>query len=608
MNKFRLVSFLIGMAVICQFASCKKNNGDNGALAGDGFRASIEQTGGNTGNSRTHINPDNWNDGTEWPVLWTEGDQILVNNADGTMLTLRLVEGGNTSDGIFNTGTPHEDFFAPNYAAIYPVSSAAGVDNTLSGTTATFDLPATQHYVANSFAEKAMPMVAYSETQDLAFKNVLGGICIPLVGDGLTVTSVVLTSAADEALWGTCTTTISTTGGAPTSTVANSETGKNSLTLDCGDGVVLDATTPTYFCFMVPPTTLTSGFTITIYDGVTQLSEKSTTANPNITRSVISKVNSSLEVQAVSYPFSVSDTKRVLFAPGNLQYQASTDTWRFAEHQYDWVGASYLNNDNETIHYGTVYEGGVKCSNDFISPTYSGWIDFFGPGTWTGNNPNPTNVSGNPLDYSWDDADFTKDDQVGPGYDWYTLTRQEWGYLIHRDDYKWAFVQLQDEDNGNAVIMDCVVILPDDWIGSPLFDSYSDMYNNHFHGEGDSYNFIKILNKSDWAAMEAIGAVLLPPSYIDFWRTVDHNGYFNTPELQYLAQYGASDWVDINGGALVLIGLATYSPHHVRKEDGPNTNQLPAYFDQTLNFLATSMSLPPRTQICFSVRLVRDAD
>ncbi|MBQ5532192.1 MAG: Ig-like domain-containing protein, partial [Bacteroidales bacterium] len=29
---------------------------------------------------------------------------------------------------------------------------------------------------------------------------------------------------------------------------------------------------------------------------------------------------------------------KVLFSPGNLQYQASTNTWRFAEHQYDYVG------------------------------------------------------------------------------------------------------------------------------------------------------------------------------------------------------------------------------------------------------------------------------
>ena len=42
---------------------------------------------------------------------------------------------------------------------------------------------------------------------------------------------------------------------------------------------------------------------------------------------------------------------QVIFSQGNLQYQASTQTWRFAEHQYDFVG------DSEE---GNVYEGGVN--------------------------------------------------------------------------------------------------------------------------------------------------------------------------------------------------------------------------------------------------------
>ena len=35
--------------------------------------------------------------------------------------------------------------------------------------------------------------------------------------------------------------------------------------------------------------------------------------------------------------FSVSATKKVYFSQGNLQYQASTKTWWFAERQYDYI-------------------------------------------------------------------------------------------------------------------------------------------------------------------------------------------------------------------------------------------------------------------------------
>ena len=586
---------LCAVAVLA-LASCKKDNKPQGNVPENGFLATIEQPGGN-GGSRTHINPENWDDGTEWPVLWTEDDQIKVANGEGTILTFGLIEGEDTQSGTFKTGQPHETFFQPSYTAIYPASEG----NTVTGEgAATFTLPATQNYVANSFAEKAMPMVAYSETQDLAFKNVLGGICIPLVCDGLTVTSVVLTSAADEALWGTCTTTISTTGGAPTSTVANSETGKNSLTLDCGDGVVLDATTPTYFCFMVPPATLASGFTVAIYNGESKIYQKSTTANPNITRSVISKVNSSLQVVVAPvtvttmaptfitknsalglgcttkknmpttcgilyakasdlaspaqdlviggtnvtnlsatgefntstgwYRFdadltgleedqlyyvrawgtnvvgTISYGNPVLFATrydyysdsnagksrstftvrddgtavrlsmGNLQYQASTNTWRFADNQFDYVGFSSIGDK------GNVYEGGIKCDNDLASQDYSGWIDMYSWGT-SGYNHGAINyqpwIRGEDWGYyyaygAWDNnLDGGVGDMQGKadwGYNaisnggniensgWRTLQggtkgghTAEWTYLFNSRtcNYRYAFVQLLVQGTSN---------------------------------------------------------------------------------------------------------------------------------------------------------------
>ncbi len=51
--------------------------------------------------------------------------------------------------------------------------------------------------------------------------------------------------------------------------------------------------------------------------------------------------------------------KKVKFSKGNLQYQASTDTWRFAANQYDAIWG-----DNKNL-----------------SDSYSGWIDLFGWGT-----------------------------------------------------------------------------------------------------------------------------------------------------------------------------------------------------------------------------------
>ena len=41
--------------------------------------------------------------------------------------------------------------------------------------------------------------------------------------------------------------------------------------------------------------------------------------------------------------FSVSAESRVVFSQGNLQYQATTDSWRFAENQTDYIGDANSN-------------------------------------------------------------------------------------------------------------------------------------------------------------------------------------------------------------------------------------------------------------------------
>ena len=85
-------------------------------------------------------------------------------------------------------------------------------------------------------------------------------------------------------------------------------------------------------------------------------------------------------------------TKAIQFSQGNLQYQASTDTWQFAEHQYDIIG-----------------EG-----NENISSTYDGWIDLFGFGTSGYNGKVPYMTSTDPKDY----GDGPKVPIIGTRYDW----------------------------------------------------------------------------------------------------------------------------------------------------------------------------------------------
>ena len=135
----------------------------------------------------------------------------------------------------------------------------------------------------------------------------------------------------------------------------------------------------------------------------------------------------------VAKPFSVSATKTVTFSPGNLQYHAVNNKWRFAPNQTDYIGY-----DNENI-----------------SSTYNGWIDLFGWGT--GNNP--TNKSTDYNDYqTFVDWGVNKIGSYSPNT-WRTLTYNEWYYLLTN---RFNASNLKGVAQVNGV--NGLILLPDAWV------------------------------------------------------------------------------------------------------------------------------------------------
>lgn len=145
---------------------------------------------------------------------------------------------------------------------------------------------------------------------------------------------------------------------------------------------------------------------------------------------------------AINGLFTINENgDQVYFSQGNLQYQASTRTWRFAELQWDYVG-----NDS----CGTVYENGVKCDNALANAHYNGWIDLYGWATsgysHGGTCYYPWSPSADPSDYyaygNYDGNLFDQTGQADWGYNpiinggntensWRTLTESEWDYLLN---------------------------------------------------------------------------------------------------------------------------------------------------------------------------------
>ncbi|MDY6437374.1 MAG: PEGA domain-containing protein [Bacteroidales bacterium] len=192
------------------------------------------------------------------------------------------------------------------------------------------------------------------------------------------------------------------------------------------------------------------------------------------------------KTNTVNGVFSVSSGRKVQFSKGNLQYQASTKTWRFAEHQWDVIGDANKN----------------------ISSSYSGWIDLFGWGTsgYNGKNPWMTSITNTAYGNGERDIAGTNYDwgvyntiSNGEGKSWRTLTRDEWVYVFNTRSTSSGIRYAKAIVNG----VSGVILLPDNWSSS----TYS-LSNTNKYDAGFSSNRI---SQSDWTnKFEANGAVFLP--------------------------------------------------------------------------------------------------
>ena len=233
------------------------------------------------------------------------------------------------------------------------------------------------------------------------------------------------------------------------------------------------------------------------------------------------------KISKVTDGFSVSPDKSVYFSKGNLQYQASTNTWRFAEHQWDHIGE-----DNKNI-----------------SPTYDGWIDLFGWGTsgYKGREPYMTstvatdyvdvniNISGTNYDWGLNNTIAN-----GEGRRWYTLTQQEWYYLCNKRKTTSGIRYAMAKVNGVRGI----ILLPDNWRSS-IYHLKKVNKNDAICGYGKNK-----ISQSDWIdKFETNGAVFLPVTGIREGTNVssiDTDGRYwlsNVSEYLYDEHYDEHEYV-----------------------------------------------------------------
>ena len=191
--------------------------------------------------------------------------------------------------------------------------------------------------------------------------------------------------------------------------------------------------------------------------------------------------------------FSVSATKQVTFSQGNLQYTQSTDTWSFAENQWDMIGT-----DN-------VIGGSVSSDPTYgdskVGTALADKVDLFGWSTSATNFGVSTSEDSN--DYSGSFIDWGTN-QIGNDAPntWRTLSSEEWNYLLNSRTNASSLKGIAQVNGVNGLIL-----LPDNWICPASVN-----FNSGFHSSYgvDYYAAYQTFTAEQWVKLEAAGAIFLP--------------------------------------------------------------------------------------------------
>lgn len=176
---------------------------------------------------------------------------------------------------------------------------------------------------------------------------------------------------------------------------------------------------------------------------------------------------------------------KVAFASGNLQYRASDNSWRFAEHQYDVIR-------NAPGNTTTIANGRT---------TQSDWIDLFGYGATGYNNGQsayqPWAVDTNAYSYYNGNtvnttADFSYPYNLQYGTTFRMLTNTEWSYVaFSRNGERFAKATV----NG----IEGLILLPDGVVSGL----------NQVNVATTQYN-VNVISANEWGVCESKGFVFLP--------------------------------------------------------------------------------------------------
>lgn len=222
----------------------------------------------------------------------------------------------------------------------------------------------------------------------------------------------------------------------------------------------------------------------------------------------------SLPQGAINSLFTInSDNDRVLFSKGNLQYSKSSNTWKFANNQWEIIGNAQDDNHRDLFGWGTSgWISGAACYRPWDVSTYN--ADYYPGGDYH------NDLTGNYAQADWGVFCPISNGGNQAGGIWRTLTKEEWFYIFNTRDTPSGLRFAKAKVNG----MNGVILLPDDW-------SVSIFGLNNVNSSGAFYN-VNTLSSSEWTILQQNGAVFLPAAGyrrgndMHYHTTADPRGYY----------------------------------------------------------------------------------
>jgi len=498
----KTIAAIFAAATIAVFmASCKKDVMDQANLQLVGVERTINATATipqEGDKAYLDVNDDR-------KVKWDLTDAININ---GTNLALTNLNADPTKAYFEGSAYAIPSGSEDIYWAVYPTTlagTASGntIPSNFTATSLTVNFPATQTYdcSANALSGNTL-MAGYAvvpsgeDKVEFQMRNLGAVLKLRLSADASatnTMATKIEFTTTNGALAGDFTVSNGTNP-----TITPTANVKKILTVNLTDGTnnFIDLRYPKDIYVILPPMS-SKNLTMTIYNTNIKQSRKTITsatlARNKIYRNTVSDL-CFCHCGGGSPYFSISPTKQVVFAPGNLQWSATgggttatthavagggtaAGTWRFASSQFEYIGNAAGNNTPLASR-----------------PTQAAWIDLFGWATSgyhdasdalnTNYNPynlydlaccnldiaNPSgfgptgnqNLEGAYANYDWGVYNAIYNPQTNttdPPGTWRLLTFKEWEYLLLNRNTCSRVLWAKAQVNG----VNGLIILPDNW-------------------------------------------------------------------------------------------------------------------------------------------------